>query len=360
MRRVALIAFLILVPFEAVSLQAEAPPARKMLVLDAATDLLDGPEFIEVLDAYVNDMGVITEVSPVESVPPTHEQWVELAIERGTREGASASLWTEPVEDGVEVLNVFLVVLSQQTKATIVLPVKLGIKRGPKLYRSLAAATRMILDTNLLDDLGAVAQVAEADEPPEPWKPGTQNEPEKSPLVENKPKRGLALVLLYTGDLGVKGRSYNQGITADVRLYLSPQLSFFAGGGALLSPEETASKISARQLRFPMLLGVGSHVAFGRVSLGMTLFWMVEVIRLAGVDWPADLTETKDPRSRLDTGGGAELSVRTRLAKKLSAVFGLAGTGMVVSHEYKALGADWFSSNPFRLWFRAGVCFDAL
>jgi len=358
--RIAVLTFLLFIPLEALSLQPEAQPTQKLLVLDVADDILDGPAFIQVLDAYVNDMGVTTEVSPVDSVPATYAQWIELAIDRGTREGAAASLWTEPAEGEVETLNVFLVVLSQQTEATIVLPVELGIKRGPKLYRSLAAATRMILDTNLLEDLGAVARVAEEEEPPDPWKPGTQNEPEKRPPVEHETARTLGVALLYTGDLGPKGTSYNQGLTADIRLYLFPELSFMVGGGALFSPKKTAAKIAARQLRFPILIGMGGHLTLGRFNLGMTLFWMVEAVRLAGLKWPEDVIDTGDFRSMLDTGGGAELSVGTRLVKNVSVLFGLAATGMVVSHRYRALGTDWFSSNPFRLWFRAGISLNEL
>ena len=168
------------------------------------------------------------------------------------------------------------------------------------------------------------------------------------------------MAFLYTGDLGLKGKSYNQGITADLRLYLVPQLSILVGGGALFSLQETATDISASQLRFPMLLGMGGHINFEKVTLGLTLFWMAEVVRLVGLEWPADTIETDDSHSRLDTGGGMELSLRISLKSKFGLLFGIAGTGMVVSHQYTALGADWFASNPFRLWFRAGISFDEL
>ena len=88
-------------------LQTSADPPKKMLVLDVADDAVDGSDFIEVLDAYVNDMGVTAELSPVETVPSTHDKWIELAIYRGTTQGAVASLWTEPAGDGGERLNVY-------------------------------------------------------------------------------------------------------------------------------------------------------------------------------------------------------------------------------------------------------------
>jgi hypothetical protein len=361
LRKVVVLALWALIPFEAL---AQAQPPQKLLVLDVAGDLLDGPAFVDVVDAYINDMGVAAELSSVESPPTTYQKWIELAIERGTNKGAIGSLWTEPVEGEADALNVFLVVLAQRTQATILLPVELGIKRGPMLYRSLAAATRMILDTNLLADLGAVAQVAQAEEPPEPWEPGTQNDPQKARKaevqIEDHTKRSLGLAILYTGDLGIKGSSYNQGLATDLRLYMRPELSVMVGGGALFSSQATASTITARQVRFPFLIGMGGHLALRRVTLGLTLFWMAEVVRLAGLEWPAETIEVDDSESALDMGGGGELSVHTPLWKNVSALFGLAVAGMVVSHQYKALGADWFPSNPLRLWFRAGISFDGL
>jgi hypothetical protein len=323
----------------------------KMVVLDALGDEIDGPGFVETLEAYVSDVGVAVELAECAEPPTDHDGWVQLATETGRAHWAKAVLWFEPHEGGAgEAYDIYLVLLEQRTGAVVVLPVELGLRRGAKMFRVLAATARMVLDTEILDDIQEVIEVSEAEPTPDPW-PAPEPAPEPAPPASET--RTIDLALGYTGELALPGAALLSGGRLGATFRFLPWLGVGLDAGYLTRGAERAADAEVREQRVPIRVGLVGVLDVGPTEAQLAAFWSLDAVWVdAEVVEAGD--ETIPALARLDSGGGGELRWRFPIAGLLWVYVAVAGRGMVVSHTYERAGEAAIESANFRLGWSLG------
>jgi hypothetical protein len=326
----------------------------KLVVIDAVGDDIDGPGFVETLEAYVSDVGVSVELTECATPPAGHDGWVELATATGRSLAARAVLWFEPHEGGEhQAYDIYLVLLEQRTGAVVVLPVELGLRRGAKMFRVLAATARMVLDTEILDDIQEVIEVSKEDPPPDPWPAPAPEEP--SPAAPPPPGRTVDLSLGYVGDLGFPGTTLLSGARLGAVFRFVPWLGLGIDAGYLTRAAIRVADVEVREQRIPVRVFLAGILPLGATEGALAAFWSLEpvwvaaeVVEAGGVDVPGAL-------ARLDSGGGGEIRWRIPVGELVWLFLAVAGQGMVVSHAYRRAGETGVHSADFRLGWSAGV-----
>jgi hypothetical protein len=347
----AILTATLFIPFGALGDSSASRGEKRMLVLDVEGDLVDGPELISMLDAYLKNTRVVTELIKVEPVPANSEEWINLALGIGSDRGAAASLWIEPGEQAAEGNSVLLVILAQRSESKIVLPIEIDNDDKNRLFRKLAAAARTILDTELLDELGS-------ESPKDQEPPQVEEEPlDEAPREPEDSSLKLGFKIGYLGEIETRDVSYFQGGTAGVRLEILSLLGVGLGVGYLTSTEKSLVNINARLQRIPIRLGAQSFLRIKHVAITLELFLTTQVVWLDASTTGADRHET-DAYTRLENGGGVEAGVEIPLGKKFGIFFDIAALGMILSRKYEYQNDIIFPANPFRVWLTAGFFFS--
>jgi len=326
-----------------------------LVVLDIAGDEIDGPEFAETLEAYVSDVGVVVELAEFTATPADHDGWVELATETGYSRGARAVLWFEPSELREErAYDIYLVLLEQQTGAVVVLPVELGVRRGAKMFRVLAATARMVLDTEILDDIQEVIEISQEDPTPDPWPAPVEPESAPPPPPPPPETRTIDLSLGYAGELGFPGAALLNGGRLGAVFRFLPWLGVSLDAGYLTRAAERAADVEVREQRVPIRVGLVGVLDVGPTEAQLAALWSLDAVWVdAEVVEAGD--ETIPALARLDSGGGGELRWRFPISGMLWIYAAVAGQGMVVSHTYERAGETAIESSDFRLGWSLGL-----
>ncbi len=335
----------------------DAQTSQTLIVLDNPGDKIDGPSFISTLEAYLSDVGVETELMAIAELPVSHDGWVNLAQRMGAERGALAVLWFEPDAEEEETYSVFLVLLEQTSGAVVVLPVELGMRQGPTMFRVLAATTRMVIDTEILDDIKEISSVSRQNPPPDPW-------PAKTPELVSPPPpppepplkvRTFELNLGYLGDFSHGGSTVLHGARFGVFARLIPWLAPGFDLGFLLADKTRVLDIDVGQRRLPIRLTMAGYVPVGSTEAIFIAFWTLEPVWISASVVRSAPEEDIGPTTEIDTGGGAELRWRFRLSSNLGVFAGISGQGMAVSHAYKR--GDEIAIHPsyFRIGWNVGI-----
>ncbi|MCP4675484.1 MAG: hypothetical protein GY854_08255 [Deltaproteobacteria bacterium] len=334
--------------------------AQTIIVLDNPEDEIDGRAFISTLEAYISDVGVAADLAPIADAPTTHDGWVALAKGVGATHGALAVLWFETEADAGEACSVYLVLLEQTTGAVVVLPVKLGLRQGPTMFRVLAATTRMVIDTELLDDIREISDISRQDPPPEPWPAKTPGDPipplSTPPSPAPAPKaRTFEINLGYLGDFGHGGPTVLHGARLGVFARLIPWLAPGIDLGFLLAGEKRVLDIDVGQRRLPIRVALAGFVPVGPTEAIFIAFWTLEPVWVSASVIRSAPHEAIDPTTQVDTGGGGELRWRFRISSNVGLFAAVSGQAMVVSHAYERGGEVTIHPSYFRLGWTAGI-----
>jgi hypothetical protein len=329
-----------------------------LVVLDAVGDEIDGPEFAETLEAYVSDVGVSVALADVTTPPEDHDGWVKLATETGYSRGATAVLWFEPRDlHDQQAYDIYLVLLEQRTGAVVVLPVELGVRRGAKMFRVLAATTRMVLDTEILDDIQEVIEVSREDPTPDPWPAPAEPAPAPPPPPDDA--RTVDLSLGYAGEIGFPGAALLSGGRLGATFRFLPWLGVGLDAGYLTRGAERVADAEVREQRVPIRLALVGILGVGATEAQLAAMWTLEPVWI-----DAEVVEAGGEHigalARLDSGGGAELRWRFPIAGLLWIYAAAAGQGMVVSHAYERAGLTAVQASDFRLGWSLGLEFIGL
>ncbi len=331
---------------------------QEMVVIDLTDDGIDGPEFVTTLNAYVSDVGVAVKLLEAEKPPADHDAWVALASEVAGQRGSIPVRWFEPDREAEGIYNIYLVLLESSSGAVIVIPIELGMRRGNEMFRVLAATTRMVLDTEILDDLKKVVRTSQENPTPEPWPiepdPGEPVDPEQAPI--EPVKRSATLNLGYTGDLGFGGPSVLHGGRMGGLFHLNNWASVAVDVAYLAGSRETTLDIRTREQRLPLRLGAGASLWVGDTEATFLIFWSVEML------WASVEPASRDSQAsgldnivRGDTGGGLEIRWGVPVWKRMRIFVAMSGQGMVVSHSYKRMDATAVHPSYFRLAWSVGM-----
>lgn len=332
---------------------------RSLIVMDNPDDGVAGEEFVSTLEDYVGDLGVTTSLETVADTPPDHDAWVSAAGRIGSSRGAMAVLWFEPDDSVSEAYNIYLVLLESSSGAVIVLPIELGLRRGNQMFRVLAATARMVLDTEILDDLRKVASTSREDPAPDPWPVvpvvSTPEPPPRPPVPREVFVRSFTLHVGYAGDLNPGSSSVVQGGRVGGLFHATEHLALAWDIAYLAGPRRTTLDVTTREQRIPTRFGSALTLDAGKTDVALVLFWSVEML-WAGVETTdRDVSDpTLDDIVRADTGGGLEIRWSVDLWRNLGVFLAVSGQGMAVSHSYRRGDAEAISSSYFRMGWSAG------
>ncbi|MCP4601144.1 MAG: hypothetical protein GY847_11570 [Proteobacteria bacterium] len=328
------------------------PAASKTLVvLDTPSNSIEGPALISILEAYVCDVGVTVELARVEDAPHNHGEWIELAREQGTARNGFAVLWFEPPLGNDEGIDVNLVLLGRHSGAIVILPIDLGTQSTPARLRVLAATTRMMLDTELVDDLLTVVEISKEDPPPEPWAPPEPSNPDS----ELSPTRQINVYAGYVGNLRVSEPTVLNGALLGGSIRLNPWIGPVLETGYITRSDKNVEDMRIQQHRLLFKLGIAGALSVGSTEALLTAFWNVEMVWVDAEMATRASGDAIDPTNRFDTGGGLELRWRFPIASKLGLFVAASGRGMIVSHDYKRNGLRAVSASPFVLDWSVGL-----
>jgi len=329
---------------------------RELTLLDVPGDRVDGPGLAATLEAYVSDAGVEVHLAETVDPPPAdHPAWVALATAIGASRGALGVMWLEPSRDEGDGWNTLLVILECASGAVIVLPVELGARRDKEMLRVLAATTRMVLDTEILDDLRKVVDTARRD--PVPGPPSAAGPaPDTPPAAPSPPPsaRSFTLHMAYAGDLGFGGPTVLHGGRLGALFNFNGWGSVGFDIGYLAGARESTLDITTREQRLPVRLGVVAALPLGRTRLAALFFWAVEML-WAGVEQRSRTAPAEDDIIRADTGGGAALRWTVLLHENLGVFVAVSGQGMAVSHSYVRLDEAAVHPSYFRMGWSLGL-----
>lgn len=349
----------LLSPAAALAIPAEDDvPSRKLVVLDLEDDEIDGALFTEALDDYVQDLGVTTSLVPTGKAPADHDAWVALAGRTGREAGAMAVLWFEPDDAAQdETYDIYLVLLESSSGAVIVLPIELGMRRRSSMFRVLAATTRMVLDTEILDDLKKVAKTSREDPPPAPWK--IEREPTEAPPPPPRPvSRSFRFSASYAGDLNHEGPTVLHGARLGIQLWVPRTFSLVLDIGYLSGPRQTTLDVVTREQRLPTRIGAALSLDAGPTEISIIVYWTVEML-WTGVDHDGRSQDQLplDDVVRADAGGGLEVRWYIPAWRRAGLFLSVFGQGMAVSHSYRRGDAEVIPSTYFRMGWGAGFFF---
>jgi hypothetical protein len=344
-----------LVPLAPVEDAAAVGAPAMIAVLDAPDDGVDGPAFAATLDAYVAPIGAHSLVVAISTRPRDHAAWLALAEREGVDRGALAVLWFESSPQAPGAVDVYLVLLDRESGGVVVLPIALGAREGRAAHRVLAATSRMILDTEVIERLRASAEIQKREAIPDPWpRPDDDGTIPRAPAAAPVARRTVDVSGGYLGELRVRDDATLHGARVGLALRLHPRFGILVDAGYLTRPEDRMADVVYREHRAPIRLGLGAFRAIGVFELHAHATWLVESVWIRGESRDGARPPIEST-PRLDTGGALDLSARMPLYRALGAFAGLGIAFMTVSYRYERYGEEGFTAGLVRFSWTAGI-----